>query len=54
MPPRRRPTAFDVSFPEEAQLNDSASGTSDTNRKRDRDGVEPNVRVSAYILLSSC
>ncbi|KAF9245635.1 S-adenosyl-L-methionine-dependent methyltransferase [Melanogaster broomeanus] len=41
MPPRRRPTAFDVSFPEEArQFDSSASATSDTSRKRDRESID--------------
>ncbi|KAF9225292.1 S-adenosyl-L-methionine-dependent methyltransferase [Gyrodon lividus] len=45
MPPRKRPTAFDVSFPEETRQFDSGGTESDTSRKRDRDaGADVDIR----------
>lgn len=43
---RRRPTAFEVSFPEEgASFPEDSTGTSDVDRKRSRDGTADDIRV---------
>lgn len=50
MPPRRRPTAFEVSFPEETTedtQDESASGVDGpNNRRRLRDGADHDQEVS--------
>lgn len=47
---RRRPTAFEVSFPEEAaSFQEESTGTSDVDRKRCRDGpVLDDIRVRVF------
>jgi DNA (cytosine-5)-methyltransferase 1 len=53
MPPpsRRRPTAFEVSFPEEVAgdtQDESASGLDGNNRRRQHDGADHDQDVSVF------